>query len=159
MKRLNLKSLACISQVKIYWDQQWQVALFGQPAQSEDGWIINIPASELFIGEYSSLPTETLLGAEWAQARVAMKDPLATLTGPDLGEYSWQEIAPKFKNRSYEHADLFRDLALECEEAGSMPLAQLFMQKAMGLAPKGPKVRAVMREKLMQYESACQEQQ
>jgi hypothetical protein len=156
MKRPILKDLACISQVRLFWDQEWQVALFGQPAQSEDGWIINLPAAELFVGEFSSLPTDTLLAAEWVQETVPVKGPLADLIGPDIEGYSWHARAPKFKNRSYEYADLFRDLALACEEAGSMPLALAFMQKAMELKPKGPAIKAMVREKLSQYAAACQ---
>jgi hypothetical protein len=156
MKRPILKDLACISQVRLFWDQDWQVALFGQPAQSEDGWIINLPAAELFAGEFSSLPTDTLLAAEWVQETVPMKDPFADLISPDIEGYSWHARAPKFKNRSYEYADLFRDLALACEEAGSMPLALAFMQKAMELKPKGPAIKAMVREKLSQYAAACQ---
>lgn len=156
MKRPVLKDLACISQVRLFWDQEWKVALFGQPAQSEDGWIINLPAAELFVGEYASLPTESLLAAEWVQERAAIKEPLAGLIGSDVEGYSWQAMAPKFKNRLYEYADLFRDLALACEEAGSMSLALSFMQKAMELRPKGPAIKAIMREKLNQYAAACQ---
>ncbi len=150
MNRAIVKSLACISGVKLFFDQQWQVALFGEPAQSQDGWIINLPADELFAGDYSSLPAEVLLAGDWVQARAAMKGPLAELVCQVVPSDSWEVRVAQANFDTYQYADLFRDLGLECEETGSLPMAYRFMQKAAELRPEGPYIR----QKLKQYLAA-----
>jgi hypothetical protein len=152
MKRSILKALACVTHIKIFQDQGWQVALFGQPALSEDGWIINLPADEFFASDYSSLPAESLLEVDFVLERVPMKDPLPQLIGSDVEGYSWRARAPRLKKRKYKMPALFRDLAIECERDGCNALALRFMQKALELQPEG----ALLREKVDQYVAALQ---
>jgi hypothetical protein len=154
MKRTIVKSFLFFTQVKLFFDQQWQVALFGEPAQSQDGWIINLLADQVFVGDYSSLPTDVLLAADWVQARAAMKDPLAELVCHEAPRESWAERLAPLPVKSYGPADLFRDFGLECEREGSLPLAISFMQKAHELRPGGAGINA----KLKRYAEALQQQ-
>jgi len=114
------------------------VACYGQPAMSNDGWIINLPASDFFEGPYQSLPFETELKATVVQEQSVIKQPLAKYISHESYEEDWSKKALLSDIPNYHHADFFRDVATVLVQHHQPSLALCFIKVARELRPKGP---------------------
>jgi hypothetical protein len=114
------------------------IACYGQPAVSEDGWIINLPAPDFFEGDYRSLPFESELSASWVHEQAIVKQPLAKYIAPETLDKDWPGRANLAGTPNYSHADFFRDIASILTKHNQLSLALCFIQVARELRPEGP---------------------
>jgi hypothetical protein len=134
----RVRALFSIDQIKIFHQCGDYVACYGDPAMADDGWVINLPASEFFEGAYHSLPFEVQLNASWAQARSIVRQPLSRCISLSPSEASWSSKASSIGMPNYFHADLFRDVAILLNDHNQPSLAFRFIKVARDLRPSGP---------------------
>jgi hypothetical protein len=65
-----LPAQAHIHKIRLFFSGSLQVALYGSPSAVEDGWVANLPAAEVFVGDCSGLLFEVPIVAEEAHQRV-----------------------------------------------------------------------------------------
>lgn len=70
----SLPAHARISKIRLFYSGGPQVALYGSPSEVADGWIMNLPAAEVFAGDFSGLVYERLIEANDAN----ISSPLCT---------------------------------------------------------------------------------
>ena len=143
----RVKEFFSVYQFKLFHQDGDYVACFGEPATTDDGWILNLPASHVFEGDYHSLPFETYLNATWAHTQVMVRDPLSNYLCHNNANVPWATKAANAGIEQYQHADLFRDAASVFSNAEQNILALAFIEKAHSLRPNGPLI-IKMREKL-----------
>jgi len=127
-----------IHQFKLFRQDGDYVACFGEPAATDDGWILNLPASHVFEGDYHSLPFETNLDATWAHSKALVKNPLSNYLRHSHSNSPWTTKVTNAGIPNYQYADLFRDTASIFIDADQFILALAFIEKAHELRPNGP---------------------
>jgi hypothetical protein len=140
----RVAQLFSIHKFKLFHQNSDYVALFGEPAMAEDSWIINLPASHVFEGDYHSLPFDVELQATWANAQSLVKQPLANFISLTSSPASWDEKAANLGIANYGKPDLFRDLSSILISAKQPVLALSFIQIAHQLRPTGPVIRKML---------------
>jgi hypothetical protein len=138
--------LFCIHKFKLFHKDSDYVALFGEPAMADDGWIINLPASHLFEGDYHSLPFDVELQATWVNSQSTVKQPLANCISLTSSPISWGDITASMGIANYGRPDLFRDLSSILTSAKQPVLALAFIQVAHHLRPSGPAIREMLQK-------------
>jgi hypothetical protein len=133
--------LFSIHRIKLFCNDGDFVAIFGEPAMASDGWIINLPAPHLFVGDYRSLPFDVDLQAGFVQAQSALKQPLASFVSLRPSEMDWEAKVAMLGIDNYELPDLFRDISSILISDDQPELAFAFIQVARELRPDGPLIR------------------
>jgi hypothetical protein len=136
--------LFSIHKFKLFHQDSDFVALFGEPAIADDGWIINLPASHVFEGDYHSLPFDVELQAAWVNAQSTVQQPLANFISLASSSTSWDDKAASLGITNYGRPDLFRDLSSILNNAKQPVLALSFIQIAHQLRPTGPLIREMV---------------
>jgi hypothetical protein len=139
----RVAQLFSIHKFKLFHQNSDYVALFGEPAMAGDGWIINLPASHVFEGDYHSLPFDVELQATWVNAQSTVKQPLANFISIASSFVSWDAKAANLKIPNYGKPALFYDLSSIFTNASQPALALSFIQVAHQLRPSGPIIRAM----------------
>lgn len=134
----RVAQLFSIHKCKLFHQDSDYVALFGEPAMADDGWIINLPASHVLEGDYHSLPFNVDLQATWVNSQSTVKQPLANYISLTSSPTSWTDKAASMGIATYGHPDLFRDLSSILISAKQPVLALSFIQVAHQLRPSGP---------------------
>jgi hypothetical protein len=147
----RVKKFFAISKLKLFRNDADYVACYGQPALAEDGWIINLPASYFFEGDYRSLPFGEEFHATWAHAQAAIKKPLANYIHLHAYSNTWKDKVSEAGMPNYQYADMFRDISAILVENGQPNLAFCFIKIARDLRPEGP----VIYQMLIDLESIC----
>ncbi|QVL52584.1 MAG: hypothetical protein KFB97_14520 [Cyanobium sp. M30B3] len=142
----RVAQLFSIHKFKLFHQISDYVALFGEPAMAEDGWIINLPASHVFEGDYHSLPFDVELQATWVNAQSTVKQPLANYISLTSSPTSWSVKAASLGIANYGRPDLFRDLSSILIIAKQPVPALSFIQVAHQLRPSGPAIREKLRK-------------
>jgi hypothetical protein len=140
----RVAQLFSIHKFKLFHQDSDYVALFGEPAMADDGWIINLPTSHVFEGEYHSLPFDVELQATWVNAQSTVIQPLANFISLTSSPASWDEKAANLGIVNYGKPDLFRDLSSILISAKQPVLALSFIQVAHQLRPTGPVIRKML---------------
>lgn len=136
-----LKHLFIIQKIKIFETDSFYVALFGEPAQAPDGWIINILASQFFTESRISTPPDVMLDAEWVKNNCAIRPVFHEFIHLSSPECLWRDgQANPEKTTIYKHADMFRDISLILENHNLEQAALSFITKAYELRPDGPAI-------------------
>jgi hypothetical protein len=134
----RIRTFLSFCRFKLFHQDCDYVACYGQPAMTEDGWIINLPALDFFEGAYQSLPFEVELSATWVQEQSIIKQPFAKYISTEAFEENWSKKAHAAGMPNYCHADFFRDAASMLINHDQPSLALCFIQVAHDLRPKGP---------------------
>jgi len=134
----RVRLLFSIYRFKLFHQNGDYIACYGQPAVSEDSWIINLPAPDFFEGDYRTLPFESELSASWVHEQVIIKQPLAKYIAQQTLEKGWPARANLTGTLNYSHADLFRDVSSILIKHNQLSLARCFIQVARELRPNGP---------------------
>jgi hypothetical protein len=142
----RVAQLFSIHKFKLFHQDSDYVALFGEPAMADDGWIINLPASYVFEGDFHSLPFDVDLQATWANAQSTVKQPLANFISLTFSPTPWDDKAAITGMATYERPDLFRDLTSILISAKQPVLALSFIQVAHQLRPSGPVICEMLRK-------------
>ena len=140
----RVAQLFSIHMFKLFHQNSDYVALFGEPTMADDGWIINLPASHVFEGDYHSLPFDVELQATWVNAQSTVKQPLANFISLTSPPASWDNKAASLGIANYGRPDLFRDLSSILINAKQPVLALSFIQVAHQLRPTGPLIREML---------------
>ena len=139
----RVKASLSLSQFKLFHQNADYIACYGQPAMSEDGWIINLPASDFFEGSYQTLPFETYLSATLLQEQSIVKQPLAKCISPEPCKEDWLAKIKSSGMTNYFHADCFRDVASMLINYNQHSLALCFIKTARELRPAGTLIRKI----------------
>jgi len=134
----RVAQLFSIHMLKLFHQNSDYIALFGEPTMADDGWIINLPATHVFEGDYHSLPFDVELQATWVNAQSTVKQPLANFISLTSSPTSWSARAASLGIANYGRPDLFRDLSSILIKAKQPVLAHSFIQVAHQLRPSGP---------------------
>jgi hypothetical protein len=113
---------------------------------SDDGWIINLPAQQVFQANYHSLPFEVELNADWVNEQVPLKQPLAGYITNSTSSNGWSEKASALRMPNYALADLFRDISSLLIKHSNPLLAFEFIKEAHRLRPNGPAINMILDE-------------
>ena len=140
----RLAKLFSIHMFKLFHQNSDYVALFGEPGMADDDWMINLPASHVFEGDYHSLPFDVELQATWVNAQSTVKQPLANFISLTSPPASWDNKAASLGIANYGKPDLFRDLSSILISAKQPALALSFIQVAHQLRPTGPVIRKML---------------
>lgn len=144
----RVKALFSLCRFKLFHQGGDYVACFGEPSMADDGWIINLPASSFFEGNFQSLPFDTDLSASWVKAQAIIREPLSNYISPSPSGLSWVSKTTMLGIPSpglpiYETADLFRDIATILKDRNQFTLALPFIQAAYDLR-KGPVITQIL---------------
>lgn len=71
----TLPAQAHIRQIRLFFSCGPQVALYGSPSEVADGWIANLPAADVFAGDFSGLLYERMIDAQDAHERSPFHTP------------------------------------------------------------------------------------
>jgi len=142
----KVKALFSIHQFKLFHRDGDYVAFYGEPSATDDGWIINLPASQVFEGDYHALRFETDLDAIWVQTQAQVKAPLAAYLCRNSPATHWATKLANAGVPNYQHADIFRDIASVLIDAGQHHLALEFIKKAHSLRPTGPVILQMLND-------------
>lgn len=148
----RVRLLFSLYRFKLFHKNGDYIACYGQPAVSEDGWIINLPAPDFFEGDYQSLPFETELSATMVHKKSIIKQPLAKYISRETYEEDWRNKAIAAGMPKYFHPDLFRDVASILSNQNQPSLAICFITAARELRPKGPVICKMFEELTKQCE-------
>lgn len=140
----RVASFLSVNKLKIFHQNGDYVALFGEPPMADDGWIINLPATHVFAGDYHSLPFDVELQATWAHAQSTVRQPLATYISFTSPGESWDTKVAALGMPAYEPADLFRDFSSILINQNQPVLALSFINAAHQLRPGGPIIRQML---------------
>jgi hypothetical protein len=64
---------------------------------AEDGWIVNLPASHVFEGDYHSLLFDVEFQAAWVNAQLTVKQSLGNFISLTFPLASWDEKLPAWQ--------------------------------------------------------------
>lgn len=84
-----LPEQAHVRQIRLFFSGGPQVALYGSPSTVADGWIANLPAAEVFAGDFSNLLYEVLIDAQDAHQRAPFHTPFYEQTVRQAPQPSW----------------------------------------------------------------------
>ena len=147
------KELFSIQRLKLFYQDGDYIACFGGPSSSPDGWIINLPASHVFDGDFHALPYEIELNAMWAHTQARIRHPLSRYLRQDGPEISWEAKASHAGFPDYQHADLFRDVACVFRDSEQNHLALEFITKAHDLRPSGQLINIILHDLRLKCDS------
>ncbi len=133
-----------LQRCKLFRRETDYVAFYGDPAMSDDGWIINLPAQQVFQINYHSLPFEIELNVSWVNEQVPLNQPLADYIANSISSISWAEKASTLGMPNYALADLFRDISLLLSKHSHPLLAFEFIKEAHRLRPNGPAINIIL---------------
>jgi hypothetical protein len=88
----TLAPQARVHSIRLFFSGSPQVALYGSPSMVDDGWMANLPASEIFAGDIGCLLFEVLINAQDAHQRVGFQDKFYELHVMDS---LWSDPSPE----------------------------------------------------------------
>lgn len=89
-----LPAQAHICAIRLFFSSSPQVALYGSPSTVDDGWIANLPASEVFDGDFSCLFGERLIDAQEAHERAGFHREFYERNVRNAPQPQWPPKAP-----------------------------------------------------------------
>lgn len=145
----RVSSLFTLNKFKLFSNDGDFVACYGKPAMAEDGWIINLPAENVFKDDYHCLPFEVELQATWVHAQSTVNQSLARYISVAPSSTSWSSkaaaIASELGVSIYGIPDLFRDISSILIAESQPVLALPFIKTAHQLRPNGPAILKLMK--------------